>query len=130
MTIEQDFSTLGLAVGSDLPSLTDVRKQYLKLSRAVHSDKHPNPEEKKAWDSKFVQLYEAYNRVQAYITANTPTKDHATDEEMYLRRYFEQHNDIRINIGQCTVILQDGTEQNWSDTLTKHYGDRTRTSSR
>ena len=93
------------------------------MSLAVHPEKHPAPEDKKIWDKQFVELTEAYHRVQSYITANTRPSNDSTDEETHLRKFFEKHNDVKVNIGSCTVILQNGMEQNWTDVLTQRYGE-------
>ena len=96
MTIADDFATLGLTMEPVLPSLSSLGGQFLRMSRVVHPDKHPDPAEKHMWDRKFVELNEAYHRVEAYITANSEPSDDSTDEDTLLRQFYRGHNDIKM----------------------------------
>ncbi len=118
--LQADLAVLQLT-DSDPLTLVLLRDKFLALSRLRHPDKQPR-EHAERFTEMFQQLIEAYHRVQQYIEINGAPSCDMTVEESHLKKWFQQHNNITVNTGNCTVELQNGMEKCWVDIFTRHYG--------
>ena len=120
---DYDLIVLEITGQQEIPTLTAVHKQYLKLSLLRHPDKHPD-NQRDNFTEMFQELLTSYTRLSEQIAKNIDVGrvDKLDQEEKDLYDFFTKNNFVRENKGSVTVCIENGLEKQWSKALINAYG--------
>ena len=128
--LSEALSTMGFQT---LPSMSELRKMWLKKSQLLHPDKFTDVAEKASKTKDFQDLNNAYQVIGKYLIKEglrkekqkkTEEKENKedNDDESDEHEFFKQFNmDIR-NKDSHTVIIENDAAEAWKTVFEERYG--------
>ena len=135
MSQESLSEALSIMGFQTLPSMSELRKMWLKKSQILHPDKFTDEDEKISKTKQFQDLNNAYQVIGKYLIKENLKKEKQRknekqekenedekDDEKDEYEFFKQFNmDIR-NKDSHTVIIENDAAQAWKAVFEKKYG--------
>ena len=135
MSQESLSEALSIMGFQTLPSMSELRKMWLKKSQILHPDKFTDEDEKISKTKQFQDLNNAYQVIGKYLIKENLKKEKQRknekqekenedekDDEKDEHEFFKQFNmDIR-NKDSHTVIIENDAAQAWKAVFERKYG--------
>lgn len=122
--IKNELEILGFGKIKRIPKLKEAKKAYFERAKEFHPDKHMDEDEntKKAFEEEFKRLLAAYNNVSRFIIENMKEADEEDEEEILVRKEFENLNVITMNQNSISMRIPKHHTDAWIHVLKTNFG--------